>query len=182
MTASPQLLSCQHHTAMSKCLFVLDIKVLDRDEWRTLRDIRLTALRDSPDSFLATFQREDTYPEGRWQAEFTRGSWNIGFLQENPISLLGVTREPDQPHRECFIEYLWVARQWRGSGFGNFMINTVVKRLQADGVRTVFLWVIDDNHRAIRFYERAGFVSTHVRQPLADRPGKHEERMKLRLG
>lgn len=81
-----------------------------------------------------------------------------------------------------FLEYLWVARQWRGSGFGNFMISTVVKRLQADGVRTVFLWVIDDNHRAIHFYERAGFVSTHVRQPLTDRPGKHEERLELRLG
>jgi ribosomal protein S18 acetylase RimI-like enzyme len=167
---------------MSKWLFVLDIKVLDRDEWPTLRDIRLTALQESPDSFLATFEQEQVYPEGRWQAEFIRGSWNIGFLQEDPVSLLGVTREPDQPRHECFLEYLWVARQWRDSGFGNHMVNTVVKRLQADGVRNVFLWVIDDNHRAIRFYERAGFVSTHVRQQLADRPDRSEERLELRLG
>ncbi|HEU5416844.1 MAG TPA: GNAT family N-acetyltransferase [Streptosporangiaceae bacterium] len=167
---------------MSKWIFVLDIRVLDRNEWPTLRDIRLAALRESPGSFLATYEQELGYRDERWQAEFTRGSWNIGFLEGDPISLLGVTREPGQPQQECFIEYLWVAEKQRGSGFGLFMLGTILKRLQADGVRTVFLWVLDRNRGAVRFYERAGFVSTNLRQPLADRPGQNEERMKLHLG
>jgi ribosomal protein S18 acetylase RimI-like enzyme len=161
---------------------VLDITVLDRSEWHTLRDIRLTALQESPDSFLATYEQERTYAPDRWQAEFGRGDWNVGYLHRQPVSLLGVTREPDQSLEECFVEYLWVAPDIRGSGFGFLMLEAVVKRLQADGVRTVFLWVIDDNHRAIRFYERAGFVSTHIRQPLESRPGKSEERLLRRLG
>jgi ribosomal protein S18 acetylase RimI-like enzyme len=167
---------------MSKCLFVLDIIVLDRSEWHTLRDIRLTALQESPDSFLATYEQERHYRPDRWEAEFSRGSWHIGYRQGAPVSLLGVTREPKQSVQECFIEYLWVAPDMRGSGRGQFMLETVLKRLQADGVRTVFLWVIDDNARAIRFYERSGFVSTRIRQPLASRPGKSEERLLRRLG
>jgi ribosomal protein S18 acetylase RimI-like enzyme len=167
---------------MSKLVFVLDIRVLPRDEWLTLRDIRLSALQESPEAFLSTYELEKGYDAARWQAEFSRGSWNIGYLHRNPVSLLGTTRETGQPHYECYIEYLWVAPQWRRSGLALGMIAAVLKRLQAAGVQTVFLWVLDGNDSAVRLYERAGFARTHQRQPIDTRPGRTEERMRLELG
>jgi ribosomal protein S18 acetylase RimI-like enzyme len=158
-------------------------KSLTSDEWITLRDARLLALRDSPAAFLATYEREIRYSEEKWRSEFDRGAWNVGLADKRPVSLLGVTREPGSPLHERYLEYLWVAPEWRGTGLGRSMVELVLAQLMTDGVRTAFLWVLDGNAPARRLYERVGFVSTHVRQPISDvhRPGLVEERMHLNL-
>jgi ribosomal protein S18 acetylase RimI-like enzyme len=158
-----------------------DVSTLDSDEWYTLRKVRLTALRESPDAFLSTYEREKDYGEDEWRAEFKRGDWNVGHHQGQLASLLGVTREPQTPMHQCYLEYIWVARQFRRSGVASRMLATVIERLPESGVQTAFLWVLDGNHPAMRLYEQAGFVSTHRRQPLAARPGRTEELLRLDL-
>ena len=159
-----------------------DIRPLAPDEWFTLRNIRLTALSESPHAFLSTYEREKFYGEGQWRAEFTRGDWNVGFVYGRAVSLLGVTRDPDTPADACYLEYLWVAPGCRGRHVALDMIAAVLEGLRARGMRTAFLWVLDGNEVAMRVYRRAGFVSTNHRQPLATRPGRTEERLYLNLG
>ena len=158
-----------------------DVSVLDSDEWDTLRKVRLTALRESPDAFLSTYEREKYYGEDEWRAEFKRGDWNVGRLRGQLVSLLGVTREPETPMHECYLEYIWVADRFRRSGVASRMLATVIDRLRGSGVRTVFLWILDGNDPAKRLYEQTGFVSTRRRQPLAARPGCSEELLRLDL-
>jgi ribosomal protein S18 acetylase RimI-like enzyme len=167
---------------MSKSRFMPDIRPLVPDEWFILRDIRLTALAESPDAFLSTYEREKVYVEDRWRAEFTRGDWNVGFLSGRPASLLGVTREPDTPADACYLEYLWVAPDCRRRHVALDMIAGVLDGLRARGMRTAFLWVLDGNEVAMNVYRRAGFMSTNHRQALAARPGRSEERLHLSLG
>src|SRR5215469_13046964 len=159
-----------------------DIRPLVPDEWFMLRDIRLTALSESPNAFLSTYEREKAYSENQWRAEFTRGDWNVGFLDGRPASLLGVTNDADTPARACYLEYLWVAPDYRGRHLALDMIATVLDGLRGRGMRTAFLWVLDGNDVAMRVYRRAGFMSTNHRQPLAARPGRTEERLYLNLG
>jgi RimJ/RimL family protein N-acetyltransferase len=144
-----------------------------------LRDIRLTALRESPQAFLSTYGRERVYEDYHWRAEFDRGDWNIGFCAGEPISLLGVTRDDETPADACYLEYLWVAPRYRRLGVALRMIKVILDRLSEAGVRTVFLWVLDGNDIAIQVYERAGFVRTNHSQPA--RPGRTEERLQLDL-
>lgn len=162
-----------------------DIKLLSPDDWRTLRQIRLSALRDSPDAFLSTYALEETYDEAKWRAEFTRGDWYVGVDAgrpgDEPVSLVGITREPGQPAGQCFMEYLWIAPEFRGKGIAFEMTRELLKRLGELGIRSVFLWVLDGNDRAARFYERLGFVSCNHRQPLAAHPGRSEELMQREL-
>jgi ribosomal protein S18 acetylase RimI-like enzyme len=159
-----------------------DIRPLVPDEWFILRDIRLTALSESPHAFLSSYERERVYGEDQWRAEFTRGDWNVGFMEGRPASLLGVTREPDTPAGECYLEYLWVAPDRRRRHLALDMIVDVLDRLRARGMRTAFLWVLDGNEVAMSVYRRAGFMSTNHRQPLVARPGRTEERLYLNLG
>jgi ribosomal protein S18 acetylase RimI-like enzyme len=158
-----------------------DIKLLARYEWLTLRDIRLSALQESPDAFLSTYAREKSFSENQWLAEFGRGDWAIGILHGRPISLLGATREPGTPADKCYLEYLWVTPECRRSGIASSMLAAVVDRMQTLGVRTVFLWVLDGNDAAVCLYKRAGFVSNNYRQPLEARPGRSEELMRRDL-
>ena len=68
-----------------------------------LRDIRLSALAESPHAFLATYEREKAYSEDQWRAEFTRGDWIVGFLDGRPAGLLGVTQDPHTPADACYL-------------------------------------------------------------------------------
>lgn len=158
-----------------------DIRPLVPDEWFILRDIRLTALAESPHAFLSTYERERAYSEDQWRTEFTRGDWNVGFVEDGPASLLGVTRDPDTPADACYLEYLWVAPGYRGRHVALDMIAAVLEGQRARGMRTAFLWVLDGNEVAMRVYRRSGFMSTNHRQPLVERPGRTEERLYLNL-
>jgi ribosomal protein S18 acetylase RimI-like enzyme len=158
------------------------IKPLVPDDWLVLRKVRLTALGDSPDVFLHTLEEESQFSESRWRAEFERGEWDVGFEDdEEPISLLGCTRENEESKDERYLEYLWVARDKRGKGLGQRMLTEVIGRLRDSGVRTAFLWVLDGNEAAVRLYERVGFVMTNYSQPLPGRPERREEKMRLTL-
>jgi ribosomal protein S18 acetylase RimI-like enzyme len=167
------------------------VEVLTEDNWRRLRDIRLSALQGDPPMFLSSHEIEAAYAEQRWRQEFSRGEWNVmvghdagtGILGEHAqdIGLVGVTREPATPSQECYLEYLWVAPGFRRSGVASLMLRTVLERLRDSGVDTVLLWILDGNDGAMRLYQRFGFQSTGLRQPLPLDPARAEEKMLLRL-
>jgi ribosomal protein S18 acetylase RimI-like enzyme len=167
---------------MSESSFMPDIKLLVPDDWWLLRQIRLTALQESPESFLAQYDEELTFSQDRWRFEFDRGDWYVGFRQKNAMSMVGCTREKATPQSECFIEYLWVDPDARGSGVAFHLLTNIIERLQVAGVRRAFLWIMDGNDRAERLYSRVGFVSSKIRQPLTARPGRSEELMQYDRG
>jgi ribosomal protein S18 acetylase RimI-like enzyme len=160
---------------------VPEINPLDPDEWLTLRNIRLAALRESPHAFLATYEQQKDYNEDRWRGEFDRGCWFAALDEGRPLCLLGVTRDPSIPADACYLEYVWVAPQHRGRGVALVMLTGILDRLRAAGLRTAFLWVLDGNDAAMRLYKRAGFIRSNHREPLPDRPGRFEERLHLNL-
>jgi ribosomal protein S18 acetylase RimI-like enzyme len=168
---------------MLKSGFMLDIKILTPAKWTALRDIRLEALRESPQAFLSTHEKEAAWDEDQWLAEFDRGDWSIGFLADQAVSLLGATRPADMPWHECFLEYIWVAPEHRGAGLAQGMLAFTFGRLQTIGVQTAYLYVLNGNDAARRLYEKAGFTSAREPEPLAEYPGRSEEllRRSLRL-
>jgi ribosomal protein S18 acetylase RimI-like enzyme len=169
-------------SVMGKFGFVPYIELLAPDEWHRLRDIRLSALRESPHAFLAKYDDEQAYSESQWRAEFARGDWHIGLIAGRPVSLLGITREPGAPAQERFLEYLWVSPDRRRSGVARSMLSFVIEGLRTSGVTTIFLWVLDGNAIAIDFYKKVGFARSNHRQPLPEDPERSEELMRLDLG
>ncbi len=49
-----------------------------------------------------------------------------------------------------------------GTGVANALITYVETRLKSEGFETSVLWVLDDNPRARRFYERHGWAATGI--------------------
>ena len=54
-----------------------------------------------------------------------------------------------------WIEQLYVHPSWTGRGIGTRLLD-LAKRHRPEGLR---LWAFQSNHRALRFYERHGFVA-----------------------
>jgi ribosomal protein S18 acetylase RimI-like enzyme len=156
--------------------------VLDADQWCTLRDARLTALKESPQSFLSKYEIEIAFGEERWREEFCRGEWIIvGEEGKPPEALIGAVRSYDIPSTDRYLEYVWVSPKSRRSKLATNLINAVLRRLEAAGTDVVWLWILDGNEPARELYNKCGFTTTGERhRPKANR-SLWEERMNRRL-
>ena len=70
-----------------------------------------------------------------------------------------------------------VAREWRGLGVGGELLEVAAEWAAAGGVTKLTLGVFPENLRAVRFYERHGFVREGLRCAQYDRAGRYHDEM-----
>lgn len=46
---------------------MVSVRATGPGDWELVRDVRLAALRDAPDAFASTYQREAAYTEEQWR-------------------------------------------------------------------------------------------------------------------
>lgn len=71
---------------------------------------------------------------------------------------------------------LYVTPAWWSAGAGRALMERVLTSLRAESYRRAVLWVLADNARARRFYERAGFAPDGASNTLAGLGGVLEVR------
>ena len=89
----------------------------------------------------------------------------LGAPWPHPLSTDGEER------RVAELYALYVRPAWWSTGTGRALMDRVLARSVAAGYSAVTLWVLRDNRRARRFYERAGFApdgATNVLTGLGD--------------
>lgn len=69
----------------------------------------------------------------------------------------GVARDADAPAGFGEIRGIYVLRAYQRCGIGKSLLASAAEALRAQGFRKAYLWVLRENDRAIRFYERNGF-------------------------
>ncbi len=147
------------------------VREVTAGDWEALRGIRLEALRDAPEAFGSTFEREVVFAEADWQRRIARGGNFLGYLPEasatEPAGLIGGF-QADPATVELVSMY--VRPRARGRGVGEALIATVIDWAEARNATTVHLWVTETNKPARLLYERCGFVLTGERQPLPSNP------------
>ena len=52
---------------------------------------------------------------------------------------------------------IYLLPEYMGKGYGKELLDRAVSELVGKGYREIFLWVLEENHRARRFYEKFGF-------------------------
>jgi ribosomal protein S18 acetylase RimI-like enzyme len=81
-----------------------------------------------------------------------------------------------QAGRAAELYALYVHPAWWSTGTGRALMDQVLAKVSAAGYLCVTLWVLEDNARARRFYERAGFAPDGARHVLVDLGGVTEIR------
>ena len=117
----------------------------------TVRPLRLRALREDPDAFGSTLEREQSRPAADW------GFWIAGTLiafdGDDPVGMANL--KLDAEPAEIF--GVWVAPEARGKGVGRALVTALLERA---GDRTIKICVADTAPAARRLYERLGFEPT----------------------
>jgi GNAT superfamily N-acetyltransferase len=152
------------------------VREVVEDDWELLRDVRLSALGESPYAFGSTYAREVAFTEEQWRARIgSRGVTFFGFLPgvPEPAGLSGVFTAEGVAD----LVSMWVRPSARGRGVGEALIEAPADWAKRRDYDTLYLWVTESNAPARRLYERSGFTATGERQPLPSDPELQEIRM-----
>lgn len=132
------------------------VQVLTPNDWRLWRDMRLAALKDSPEAFgsvLRDWQGKGDR-EGRWRQRLT----DVAF---NAVATVDTTQagmvSGNWHGTDIELMSLWVSPFARGQGIGDLLVETVLAWATGQQARRVVLSVRDFNVAAIRLYRRHGF-------------------------
>jgi len=77
----------------------------------------------------------------------------VGFVA------FGAARDEGAPTDRAEIWAIYVKPAFWSTGAGRLLWLAASQQIRAEGYKTGSLWVVAGNQRAIRFYERAGFVA-----------------------
>ena len=94
----------------------------------------------------------------------------LGAPWPHPLSTDGEER------RVAELYALYVHPAWWSTGTGRALMDRVLARTAAAGYSSITLWVLRDNERARRFYERAGFAPDGASNVLTSLAGVLELR------
>ncbi|MBR6115064.1 MAG: GNAT family N-acetyltransferase [Oscillospiraceae bacterium] len=105
----------------------------------------------------------DAIPEGRWAGSADIPGWHTMVCVENG-AFIGTSsfcrsrfdRYPDAGE----VISIYLLPEYTGRGYGGELLNAVLGELHRQGFKDVFLWVLEENTRARRFYEKNGFSCT----------------------
>ena len=90
-----------------------------------------------------------------------------GLIAESdgqPLGCIIYGRGRDEDHADWGeIVSLYVLPGAMGKGVGGALLRNALTSLREDGYGRVYLWAIQDNDRAVRFYQRHGFCVTGER-------------------
>lgn len=128
------------------------------------KQARLTALRDTPSAFAATYDAECRLTDAEWvkRASAWSGGRSTTYLAMDTGSACGIAGgflDPEDEIRAQLVS-MWVAPSHRRAGVGSQLVGAIVNWARAEGAGFLRLVVTSNNHRAIEFYHHLGFAIT----------------------
>lgn len=173
------------------------VRAAGLDDWRTMRDVRLRALRDAPDAFSSTLADESDRPAEFWRERLaTPGATTFLAFDPAPpdgsalglVTVLTIDTTTDEATlvpatsdgRDALVVSVWVAPEARGRGVADALLHAAGAHARDMGARRAVLDVGDHNDVAIRLYTRHGFVATGRRGSLPA-PREHVTEHELAL-
>ena len=153
----------------------MHIRRLESHELNLHRDLRLRALRDSPDSFGETFADVAGRPTSYWEdltRSVTEPGRHVMFLACEGEHVLGSTyglldRERSEAGR---VGGMWVDPAWRRRGVGRALLQEVFAWARERGLSCLGLWAPGHSPAAISLYCQVGFRETGNCRPLPTNP------------
>jgi GNAT superfamily N-acetyltransferase len=156
-----------------------ELRDVTGDAWRQWRKIRLRSLRDTPDAFGSTHERELGFTEADWRSRLDGGGPAVlAYADGEPVGMGGGFEDlPGWLH----VVAMWTDPGWRGRGVGSAVLARLVAWATQREMR-VHLDVTLGNDGARTAYLRAGFTPTGETRPLRDGSALRMERMVLEPG
>jgi putative hydrolase of HD superfamily len=142
------------------------IRRLRIGEGELYRRLRLESLNESPEAFASTYESASARSQESWsmQADASatcRHRATFVVLADQPIGLAALYRDETRPDEGELIQ-VWLSPESRGGTLATELMDAVFHWAASNGFETIRAEVTPANDRALRFYEKYGFVRQEV--------------------
>jgi len=151
------------------------VELLEANEWRRLRSIRLEALTESEHAFGGTLEAESVEDENSWRNKFEKLDFLIASVDGVDAALLSVEVLDGDFGTTCWIGGCWSDPRFRGKGLMRAMFNFIDQQDKDWKIQGLGVWT--DNYNAIAAYEKLGFVKMGEDTESTRKPGLYYQRM-----
>ncbi len=141
------------------------VRALAVGDWELYRSVRLRALEESPEAFVADHATEAAEGDEFWQERLERSQRLVAEVEGRPVGIVSLGSVEDRPDAGQIFG-LWVDPGLRGSGIATALVRAGVAEAARSGKRHVLYWVGTDNGRAVAFASGFGFRPTAERRPM----------------
>ena len=150
------------------------VRLLGEEEWQQYREVRLAALKNAPEAFVADFEDEASRDEEFWRERMLRASRIVAEREGELVGLVGLGRHDEDPEAgEVF--GLWTSPTVRGQHVARDLVSTAAQKAAEDGCRLLYFWAISDQPSAVGFASSFGFRPTSKRRPVRVADGTTEK-------
>jgi ribosomal protein S18 acetylase RimI-like enzyme len=163
----------------------IEITHLTVADWQAYRELRLEALRESPQAFGSSFHESVSRPDSHWQyrlEEAARGEegWLL-FARSGQklVGLIGAYHDKVASQQlgtqVAEVISVYVTPAARGRGISKLLMQSILDVLKESGIHTARLDVNPDQIPALRLYQGFGFTTIDIEQRLLGDGDYHEE-------
>ena len=165
---------------------MISIRPIAAHEWQKYRDIRLRALKESPDAFGSTWEREISFSDEIWSARIAaaQGSRiNGAFFAVTGEQVHGLiwAQISDKDSKLACLYQMWVDPAVRGLGVGRSLLTEALAWAKRNGAQSVQLGVTVADSPALKLYASQGFFPVGKAEPLREGSGLMAQTMVLAL-
>ena len=107
------------------------VRPLTEADWGQFRSIRLAALEESPEAFVAKLADEQEYDEDFWRARMRRAQRMVADVDGSDVGVLSVG-VLDDAENTAEIFGLWVRPDWRGRSVAATLVRSASQQAAED--------------------------------------------------
>lgn len=151
----------------------IHIRQLAPSEAARYREIRLEALRRSPEAFGSTFEAESERPLEQFRERLTNSPVFGAFLNAELVAIAGfMRREGAKDAHKGMLWGMYVRAGSRKAGVGRRLAEAVID-FARQHVEILQLTVVSDNESARRLYASLGFVEYGIERNSLKQNGRY---------
>ena len=140
----------------------MEIRRIQLGETALYREVRLSALKESPEAFTTTHESAAKRSSESWQAQAdgtatgaNRATF-LAFADGAPIGIAALYR--DEGKEEGEILQVWISPELRGTGIAAELVEAVIDWGRSQRITRIRAGITEGNSRALRFYSKMGFT------------------------
>ena len=151
----------------------LQIRHLETSDATLYRDIRLEALKQSPEAFGSTFERESEQPLSWFETVVGRSHIFGAFLDGTLVGTAAyVAQESSKQAHKAVLWGMYVHSAARNTDVGKRLVAAVLSHARGR-VEMVQLTVVSENETARRLYSAVGFVEYGYERRALKQDGRY---------
>jgi ribosomal protein S18 acetylase RimI-like enzyme len=139
------------------------IRRIGKGEWMLYKRVRLASLQDAPEAFSTTYESACLRSPESWAAQADSSAEGpdrftfLAFHDEEPVGLAALYRDANGSRQGEIIQ-VWISPALRGDGLAGELLDFIFNCAKVEGFEKIRAEVMNSNGRALRFYEKHGFI------------------------